>query len=199
MKRFLVIPVLLVAFACAEAQSAAPISYSVAPDMNVTLKNVSGKLHRCPHGRHRGHSGHESLTDMISSPSRCSLIQTRLIDNVVDPAGDPEREAMEGEHRLVPVHGWLTMGRSVTRGKVMLDMRQEALTYVRFPSHQLRTRMFGSILDKVTASASRDRGSVDRDGTTCSGRPWQAREPRPCGTLLPGGWRMCRRDEGWLC
>jgi hypothetical protein len=179
MKRFLVIPVLLVAFGCAEAQSAAPISYSVAPDMNVTLKNVSGKpivalmvdivgIQTMIPYRH----------DFFTKPVQFDPDAT--IDNVVDPAGDPDVK----QWKVTIVWCQFTDGSQwgdVPRGKVMLDMRREALTM--FDSLATASDAdVGPILDKVTASASRDR--VALTGTAQLLRETMASKgTRPCGTF----------------
>lgn len=157
MKRFLVIPVLLVAFACAEAQSAAPISYSVAPDMNVTLKNVSGKpivalmvdivgiqvetLYK-----------HDFFTKSVQFDPEA------VLDDVVDLAGDPGVK----QWKVSIVWCQFTDGSQwgdQSRGKVILDTRKAAITM--FASLATSNDAnFGSILDNVAAPTNRDRGSL---------------------------------------
>lgn len=155
MKTLLVVPVLLVAFACAAQTS--PINYSVAPDMNVSLKNVSGKpivalMVEITGIQTRTLYKHDFFTKSVQFDPDTKL------DAEVDPAMDPDVKRWKVNVIWCQFTDGSQWG-DATKGKVILDTRAAALTMF---AHLATAddADFGSILDNTTASTNRDRGPL---------------------------------------
>jgi hypothetical protein len=156
MKKLLVIPMLLVALACAAQLD--PIAYIVAPDMNMSLKNVSGKpivalMVQIDGIETRTLYKHDFFTKSVQFDPDTTL------DDVVDPAQDPDVK----EWKVTVVWCQFTDGSQwgdKTRGEVILSTRAAAVEMFTALAAAASDAEFGSVLDNAAASTNRDRGPL---------------------------------------